>query len=148
MTIEELSKLSDAELDRLVAEQMEPEPVKWGRKNDTAYGSEDGWWATQQDCPSSLDDNTSTNIMPAKHATQSRDVAALLEAKVIEKAAGKTLLFEALWDVVFLSGSYSVSLDSHFATACQRTIAALACLTDHIPGVGKKAESEDEKEKG
>ena len=128
MTLEELSKLRDAELDRLAAEQMEPEPVKWGRKNDTAYGSEDGWWATQQDRPSSLDDNASTNIIPAKHATQSRDVAALLEAKAIEQV-GEPIVAMHLRDA---STGYSC-----FAPARQRTIAALACLM----------ESEDGKEK-
>jgi len=133
MSDAELLKLSDAELDRWAAELMEKEPPLYYVQD---CGLLPGTWHCK--C---ADDG---EIIIRQHATGSLDSAAQVEAKVIEKV-GRGVLWDKLWDVVVACsesiGTTEATQRCAFATARQRTIAALACLDDHIPDAGKKANS-------
>jgi len=146
MTIEELSKLSDKELDRLAAEKMEtldgfdPEQHVWdggSRHNESPLG----WW---KEDPTPLLNHSlryEDRYFPVKSATGSLDVAAMLEAKVIEEC-GWMMYEDFLIGVSVGRDNYNSNYRAHrealhTSTARQRTIAALACLADHIPDAGE-----------
>ena len=141
MTIEQqLSALSDAELDQQAADIMEPDVSMGGAFDDPGLMSVGGW----HEYSLSL-----KKWRPAKSITGSLDVAALLEAKVIETVGrGRGVLWDKLWKVVVACSESIDTIEAlqrcARATARQRTIAALACLDDHIPDAGEK----DGKEKG
>ena len=130
MSDAELLKLSDAELDRWAAELMEKEPPLY-------YVQDCGLLSGTWHCKCADDGE----IIIRQHATGSLDSAALVEAKVIEKV-GRGVLWDKLWGVVAsvvpIDSLHATTQRCAFATARQRTIAALACLDDHIPDAGKK----------
>ena len=109
-------ELTDAEIDRVLAQWMEPEPeYDWHATEDYPYSVSRGrWWRRRDHLQGSL----GYQQEPYKHPTQSLGVVAEVEKRVIETWGERTLF-------VALARIASKGRTIAFAPARQR---ALACL--------------------